>query len=205
MGGGYWVRVKKFLSVEESEAAEEALVSSVRRVTGPDGQVLAQGDLMARLFEQTLASIVEWNLTDGDDRPLPYDHDPTLERSSGRPSPRRRSLRALPQTAFDKISAVVGGNNNSDPEADARFRQAGAGVHQGGEDDPSGDREVHPGAAVVDDAGGDVGSDPAAMPPGAGGGGVPDVDADAGGGDGEAEAAAETAEAAETVGAGLTV
>ncbi len=191
MGGGYWVRVKKFLSVEESEAAENAFTAGTQVVMGADGTPTVTFDRTKQLFEQVLVAIAAWNLTDENDQPLPLDHSPELERTSGRPSPRRRSLRLLPQVAFDKISFEVGRNNNNDPESDARFRGGSEVVPALGEVEASDDREVHPGTEVVDAVGGGDGSVPDRPAPDTGSGGVSDVDADDGGGSGETEAAAE--------------
>lgn len=179
MGGGYWVDVKRFLSVADSEAAERVIAQTVRSVTGPDGTVRPTFDSVGRTFEQVLASIVDWNLTDENDQPLPLDHDPEVEKATGRPSPRRRSLTRpdFPQVALDKIAAVVSEHNNVDPEAQSSFRGGSPGVSPLGEVEPPDDREVGDRAAVVDAVGGADGPDAVGGTVGAGGGGVPDVDA----------------------------
>ena len=110
LGDGYWVEVKKCLTWAESNDAEKAglnfNMSAEANGTGnqqPRTRTNVIIDPEAKAFEQVLASVVDWSLTDRDGTKLALDFDRELEKTAhkaNRPnwmSPRRQSLLKLPQ------------------------------------------------------------------------------------------------------------
>lgn len=155
----WWVDVKLGLSVEEAEKAEEALINTrveeqrtargkMRTVVRPEMR------LMPHMFEVVLCSIVNWNLTDEQDQPLPLDHDYEVEEKTKRPSPRRLSLKKIPQASYDKISEVVmAANRPMSREETASFLDAGDVDGPGDRDQRPDDPGVPDGADVVEQDG----------------------------------------------------
>lgn len=157
LGDGWWVKVKRCLTVAESEVAERALVTMTITQRGNAQQAAKNGrgpsavpakggvavddrptmnatpDVYSNIHEQVIASIVEWNLTDDDDQPLPLVPEAT----------KRLSIGLLSQADFDTIAAHVRKQNRgADREEEAQFPAYGAGVVAGGEDDASHAGEV---------------------------------------------------------------
>lgn len=156
----YWTEIKKVLSHGEDEVAEKAGMVW-KMVPDPKNPERQKTDVtinpQARLFEQVMASMVGWNLTDVDGTTLPLDYDPTLEetrRTAGMAnwqSPRRKSLIAIPQPVYDLIAGEVGKANNQPTREEARqFRPGGGLGNQNGQDPAPDGTEVLPGTELVE-------------------------------------------------------
>lgn len=154
-GKDWWVKVKKCLSEGEDEQALEAM-NKMHAAKAVDR--IIDGFMVTYLFEQTLLSVTDWNLTGLDDQLLPLDHDPEKELLDGRPSPRRRSLKTLPSPVFDQISKVVRANNRPQTrEEAATFPEVVDGGVELGADDASDDPQVLEGGPVLEGVGGPSG------------------------------------------------
>lgn len=86
LGDGYTVTVKRELTVGESMAVQQSLVKSVRA----NGTV--EPDLAAIWKANTVAYIVEWNLTDDSGRVVPFT---------------AAAVDSLAKPAWDRIEAAV--------------------------------------------------------------------------------------------------
>ena len=68
----YWVRMKRLASWGDSSAAQGAMVKVAPGGNGhKEAEVLTEMELAAYLHTLVARMIVEWNLTDDQDRPLP--------------------------------------------------------------------------------------------------------------------------------------
>jgi hypothetical protein len=177
----WWVDVKKCLSVAESEEAERAL-STIGVKTDKTGKNVPdiKIDLNRKQFEQVVASIVDWNLSDRNAVKLPTSFDRDLERiqrdqltnSDGSPrmgadgfamwmSPRRKSLLQIPQRAYDQIQKRVDVlNGPKTPEQEYSFQAGNGSSPQRGQDNSSDDHQVLDRGAVPVPTG-----DPGGPPP----------------------------------------
>lgn len=143
LGGEWWVDIKRYLTSNEADRAQRALVAPKMQTkvtdSGRQGQQRNQADAGdvrevtttidqgAYHHELLVAAIVTWNLTDQNDTLLPL----TPEMS------RRASVKALPGFARDKIVAAVLANRaRTDEEQDA-FREDGESVDPVPVDDPT--------------------------------------------------------------------
>lgn len=135
---GYWVDFRPDLTVDDMNAATHALGSpkfggkfrsgDVKSENDVPVEVSLQQDIAAFREELVLRAIVDWNLTGRDDQPLPLDFDAEAERKTGKPSPRRQSIRQLPPFVFNAIhEAVAEAGSKRDTEEQARFRDRAAG------------------------------------------------------------------------------
>lgn len=153
LGGGYWVDVKKCLSIVEKQRAERALTSDP--TVDMNGRGTAKVDMPGFHNEMISASIVAWNLDEDDGTAWALTPEPV----------KRKNIARLPSTVFDAVWKVVDELNGPRPTGEqAQFPVPGVG----------GDPDGHPGAAqpvdVLD------GSPVVAAPwPAAGGSGVPAV------------------------------
>lgn len=142
LGDGYWVDVKKCLTVAEKQRAESALTSNP--VVDMNGNGTAKVDMPGFHNEMMCASIVAWNLDDDDGTVWPLAPDRT----------KRANIARLPAPVFDVIWRVINELNGPQPK-DERVRFPVNGV--GG--DPDGDGgtavvgDVQPGAAALAETG----------------------------------------------------
>ena len=145
---------------------KEVLASAAQALRVVDNAAASASQANAGYFEQVLASVVRWSLTDENGALLPFDHDSGAEAISGRPSPRRRSLQRLPQFVLDKlIGVVIPANRGEGP--DAQFRAGDPELAAVGKEPASDDSEVLVGAGVLGadgDSGGPEAADPATIP-----------------------------------------
>lgn len=104
----FYVKVKKYLSKTEFEGAQKKLTMGSERMTmktkgegrTEDAEGITEMSLDSASYqtEMVARSIVEWNLTDEDNKPLPYRPMPALLGSLGR----------IPQPAFAYLAKKVG-------------------------------------------------------------------------------------------------
>jgi len=92
---GYWIDVKTNLTTEDYEAAQRALIGKMTMIGG--GELRSEPDTIAYQHELVLRAIVDWNLTDENDAPLP------LEPADNK----RASIKRLPQSVFLTIYEQV--------------------------------------------------------------------------------------------------
>jgi hypothetical protein len=129
LGDGYWVDVKKCISIVEKQRAEQTLVANptISPTTGHGSAKLDTTGFADVLME---ASIVAWNLDDDDGTVWPLS-----------PAQKKRdSIHRLPAPVYDQIYQVVDELNGPGSQAD-RQRFPGAGV--------GGDLDGSAGAPVV--------------------------------------------------------
>lgn len=146
LGGGWWVEIKKCLSVAESEKAEAALVAVEMedQGEGKPSKAKVKPDMVVNTREMVVASIVDWNLTDERDELLGLHPEAVL----------RQSVAKMPQDDYDKIAAAVReANAERSREDEARFPSDGSGSAEDGGDGEPDDREVLPGSVDVDAVG----------------------------------------------------
>lgn len=161
----WWVDIKRALSVADSEDAERALLD----IQIGEGTTKATVDPTAKQFEQVLASIVKWNLTDRAGNVLPVAFDRAREKAARDArdpnwmSPLRKSLLQIPQQVYDQLSLQVGKRNGPKSRAEeARFPNGSNGSPALGEDAPPDDRQVLERGAVPSAPGGPGGPAPTA-------------------------------------------
>jgi hypothetical protein len=116
LGRGYWVDVKKCLSKKEYAAVENAIGGGRQRMEIAGRSQFATVDPAASRVEMVVASIVDWNLDDGDEIPWPLTPDKVKRANIGR----------LPSPVFDKIWKRCDDLNGQEAEADrVRFPDPG--------------------------------------------------------------------------------
>jgi hypothetical protein len=153
LGGGIWIDVKKSLTADEAKAGEDALVSTTFNEKKPDKPDIAI-DPNAMLFEQVVASIVDWNLPPRDGKAFELDHDPVNERLTNRPSPRRQAILRLPSPIYDELAKVVGRlNAGLSSQQEATFQGDGERGTEVELDQAPDDGKVLEGAGVLGSAG----------------------------------------------------
>lgn len=117
--GDYFVQVRNCLSREEMEKAERLLMgSTIVRDGSKDGSRRAERSTDTSAYRTFLvtASIVDWNLTEGDGRPWQLNND----------AAKARNVRRIPDKYFQKIWKVVDDlNEPASDEAQADFREEG--------------------------------------------------------------------------------
>lgn len=164
IGDGYWIAVKKCLSWAEAEDAERAGVTmkvnpgSGRKPDEPRTSISM--DPETKLFEQVLASLVDWNLDDEDGHTWSLDWDREAEKAAKearRPnwkSPRRKNLERLPRPVFEIVSQFVARANRAPSRDEAgSFPEDGLSSDPVEPDDARDDREVLDGAGILAGAG----------------------------------------------------
>jgi hypothetical protein len=169
----YWVDLKKTLTEEEIQDAEQAgmrfeVVVDPRHPDQPRTEVRV--DPKARLTEMILASIITWNLTDSDGNLLPVEHDRNLEqarktssggRGDGWKSPRRKTLEKMYHPVMERLAEEVGPANAAPSREESRSFPDGNGSRlHGGQDQAPDAGEVLHGDGVLAEAG-DSGGPPA--------------------------------------------
>lgn len=170
----YWVDVLKCLTEVQSRDAEKAGMAFAM-VQDPDPRkpdklkTEATIDPEAKGFEQVLASLVAWNLTDGDGNPLPLDYDRDYEQAAraqygGRgnawKSKRRLSLERLPKPVFDLLVREVGRANLAPTREETKSFSVGNGSSVLSGQDEAPDLVEVRGREVVLAAPGDPGGPP---------------------------------------------
>lgn len=108
---GYWIEVKKSLTAEEFEHAQSALLGNVS--FGAGGEFKSEPDTAAYQREIVFRSIVDWNLTDENDQPLPLTPD----------EDKMKSIMRLPQEVFGMVFDLVNETSGARSKDDeVRFR-----------------------------------------------------------------------------------
>lgn len=114
--GKWWVDVKENITRRESALAQSALVRPVVRYSGDDSETKGEVDTVAYQMELVVAAVVDWNLTDENDFPLPL--TPAADK--------RESINRLPDKVFNIIAGHVQGvKKEASPAEDARFQKVG--------------------------------------------------------------------------------
>lgn len=109
LGDGFWVDIRPHLTAAQKAAAEDKLISNDGKSAG-----MAVGTGSYTL-EVAVQAIVDWNLTDEADRPLPV-----------RPEEARRSsIALLPAFVTDKVLAAVKGADGRTKQQEADFPASG--------------------------------------------------------------------------------
>jgi len=131
LGNGYWAELKVYLDSDSELAAQRALVS-MRAVLDPaTAEVKAEGnfDQGAYLIEMGAQSLIAWNLTDANDKPLPCGNIKEKRQSMGR-LPRKilelfvSHIKAVPDREADFPGAAAdggeadGGSGEASPDSD---------------------------------------------------------------------------------------
>ncbi len=70
-GNEFWVKMKKKVAYGDSRAAQSALMKFSQGQNGNAGSVVTDMEVGRYIGTLTVQLIVEWNLTDEQDRPLP--------------------------------------------------------------------------------------------------------------------------------------
>lgn len=142
VGEGYWVDVKKCLTVAEKQRAETALTSNP--VVDMSGHGTAKVDMPAFHNEMMFASIVGWNFDEDDGTPWALMPDRV----------KRINIARIPAPVFDTVWEVVNELNGPQSKADRiRFPVNGVGRDQDGDAGASVADDVQPGDATVAEAG----------------------------------------------------
>ena len=140
----WWVKFQPVLTGAMRDSLRDRF-SEV--VSSPDGKTyrvhVPDAHTLENRREQILMAIREWNLTDADGNPLPYDHDWEAELKAGaKPSGLRVSWNRLPFTVQDQIGdKIMDADAGPPPERDARFPDGGDGSDQDAVDEASDDRQ----------------------------------------------------------------
>lgn len=114
----YWVDVKQYLSNADEDACKKLLFGTERVLAqDKEGHYTAEPDTVGYQNEVVVRSIVNWNLTDRDNKTLPCG---TLEE-------RRASCALLPSWLMTKIYNVVNEASERNLASDPRFRAASDG------------------------------------------------------------------------------
>lgn len=110
---GYWVDIKKGLSAEDYEAAQRALLG---KMSMNNNGLSAEPDTVAYQHELVFRAIVDWNLTDENDQPLPL----------APADVKHASIRRLPQFVFidlyERINAAATPRSKAE---EVNFRDGG--------------------------------------------------------------------------------
>ena len=117
--GPYYVVIKKYLTGDEFEAAKRALSS----VKIEDSNLTPEPDIAAYQRELIVASVIDWNLTDENDQPLPLTPLPA----------KRTSVGKLPETVLSSLLIKI--NETNEPRTAAEklsFPDAAPGSTGGG-------------------------------------------------------------------------
>ncbi|WAL67148.1 hypothetical protein ORV05_04990 [Amycolatopsis cynarae] len=113
IGYGYWIDVKACMSYDDQNAAEK-LLHRVKGTMGEDGKMktVVDPDVESARFERVVRSIVDWNLDekDGSIWVLAPDHA------------KRKNIKRLPATVFNKVYDRIEVLNRTDQEERANFR-----------------------------------------------------------------------------------
>lgn len=130
LGGGYWVDVKKCLTIVEKQRAEQALASNP--TVDMNGNGSATMDVVAFRNELVAASITAWNLDEEDGTVWALSPEPV----------KRTNIARLPGPVFDQIFTFVNELNGPQSSKErAQFPVA----------DVGGDPDGNAGAAVAGD------------------------------------------------------
>ncbi len=107
LGGGWWVRVRKFLSRGDFKAAQAKLITPTMKYTEQE-QAETTGSVDTGGYQNELVAraIVEWNLTDENDQPIPIG---TVHPDNGPDLTRYRAVNVLPGEVFDKLLLAIEG------------------------------------------------------------------------------------------------
>lgn len=125
LGRGFWADVKKCLSTAEMGHVEATMGSGRQKVdVSNGGRQFAELDIRASWLELVVQSLVEWNLTEDDDRtvwPLDAGSHPVKPGDNPYPRgcPRRRSVNRLPDPVFKQIWKVCDELNSPQQGAEA--------------------------------------------------------------------------------------
>lgn len=139
LGGGYYVDIKRYLSDAEADRASRALVAPqlksevVGAGDGTEGEVRSVTttvDQGGYNTEVLVAAIVDWNLTDRGDDPLPLPpYVPAKPTGEDRANEvRRQSIRQLPAFATKKILKQISDNEKRGAGDPAAFQGTGEGA-----------------------------------------------------------------------------
>lgn len=114
----WWIDVKDHLSRREQATASAALIQSTVRYVGiDDAETTGSINTTAYQMELVVASVVDWNLTDEEDQPLPLSPD----------EDKRESINRLPSEVFTTIIGHVQGIKREamQPQRAATFPKVG--------------------------------------------------------------------------------
>jgi hypothetical protein len=135
LGRDYWIKVRNCVPREKMEVAESLLMSATIVREGDGAAVSSSSDTAAYRTYMVAASVVSWNLDDGEgDSALvwPFNNDAAI----------LRGVKRLPSGAFNEVYAVVNRlNSPRTPEEQQRFPGDAA----------VGDPQQPAGAAVADE------------------------------------------------------
>lgn len=116
LGGGWWVKIKQFPTDDEQATIEKRLMSTRMDMAGDKPRMDAQIDTAAYAREQLVVYVVDWNLTDSSDLPLPLHPE----------SAKRAAIGQLPRVVTAKIRARINELEKRDPAEAAGFPVAGS-------------------------------------------------------------------------------
>ena len=130
----WWAKVRRNLTRGDFKSAQDILITATMRYSGgdddtSDAKAETSGPVNTGGYQNELVAraLVEWNLTDENDNPIPIG---SLD-AQRRPDPTRyAAIDAIPQEAFDLLLAAIEGATNKKkvPAATAndKFRSTGA-------------------------------------------------------------------------------
>ena len=134
LGDGYWVKFRRHLSREDFAAANDKLFSPIVRIVAADdgspddarSETSGALNTSAQQDEYVARALLDWNLTDADNRPIPLGTvRPGTGPDSGPDATRYAAVRLLPEVdVFDKVLAGIEGVRRQRPEV--RREQAAA-------------------------------------------------------------------------------
>ena len=138
LGDGYWAVVRE-LTASEFGDVEKTIMGANVVGQGDKARLHMAPDLTEFRRRLVVTSLVEWNLTDANDEPLPLPPIPPEATGQERATPvkaRRQSVDLLPMWAFEEIRKAADKLNGSrDPAEVASFPEPDVG---GAEDGGSG-------------------------------------------------------------------
>lgn len=142
LDGGYWIDVKKCLTVTEKQRAESALAANP--VMDMSGRGSAKLDITAFNNEMVCASVIGWNLDEEDGTAWELAPDRV----------KRANIARLPAPVFDTVWRIVNELNGPQSKDDRiRFPVNGVGRDQDGDGGAADAGDVRPGAAALAEAG----------------------------------------------------
>ena len=102
----WWAKVKRFLRRGDYKAAQAILVSPIMRMSGADSETKGEIDTGGYQNELVARAIVDWNLTDENDTPIPLG---AVDRLKGPDAVRYAAVNILPQPQFEVILQSIEG------------------------------------------------------------------------------------------------
>ena len=130
--GDYWVKVRRFLRRGDFKAAQLALVQPEMRSVDQEGdnkddeqkmQTTGKIDTGAYQDELVCRALIDWNLTDEDNAPIPLG---IVDPVKGPDATRLAAVALLPEEVFEKLlTSIEGAGKKKKPDETDPFRTTG--------------------------------------------------------------------------------